>query len=264
MLPADRRFPDLERLLDLLPAADHGAAPDPIRDTPVMGTNRSSETTGGWASLPYFMPERPFSSVELPAPTVPDYVAPRDRDRVRRSADADRQRQAERAAVAAEVEPPPSLVWVWALRLTAVIVAMVAMVVVGVVAIVGGGAMLVSSARSTAAQQGVRLQHTLEQEVGVVYQMRGDRNTFEEIYEGYRTARGPDRLTAALRFVEALDAAVTNGAPMDTGAMPKVRRLQSARDGYLRSRSDWGDTARSFPGSVAVRIGLAQIPGPLP
>ncbi len=253
-LPADREFPDLDRSM--------GRTANSIPHT----GDSDSDSNPKKKVIPYYMPERPMAPV-MPAPRqgIPDYLDTAEVGDYRRRAEAEQRARLEAEVertmsqeIALPVEPEePDPVY----RVVAVVGGLAAVVCTLLVGIVLAGMISVSSARGRTDAAGDALMQALQAEVAVVYEFRGDRRRFEEIYDRYRTAtRVTDRLDAALEFVAALDRAVAAGSSMESSAEPKVRRLQAARDAYLSARDEWGDAAARFPGSAAVRSGLASPP----
>jgi hypothetical protein len=113
----------------------------------------------------------------------------------------------------------------------------------------------VSSARTEASVAGEQLTAALRVDGNVVYELGGDRSSFEAIYQQYLDARSDaERLRAALAFTDALD--------VDAGAAGhrKLDRLRAARQRYVDARARWEQVASGFPGNLAVGLGLAAGP----
>ncbi|MBX2802848.1 MAG: serine/threonine protein kinase [Myxococcales bacterium] len=247
-------FPDLEKLV-----------PPEIVDDDRDGATGSSVTasSGSWSSLPYYMPERTKPNPRPQRSQTPDYLDSRqpgwpngrdERDRLAREVTEEVRRALQRRE-----EEPEEPVWGMGVATTAIL-ATAAVVILGLLVIVGGGMASVSTAKWSADESATALMQALHEESGVVHQLRRDRTRFEEAYNLFREGRGQARLDAALAFVEALDEAHTGGLTMNEGADTQVRRLVGARNTYMQSQARWLAAATRFPGSVAVRSGLAGPP----
>jgi hypothetical protein len=203
--------------------------------------------------------------------SVPSYVAESDRGSLERQAQRNLRLRIEKE-VAAEVErtltsePAPAravedeardqrVARMLALSLAGAVVIAVLLVVS-----LGAGMVQVSLARGEADLAAEALLAALEANVSVAYEMRGDRRRFEALYDDYRDARGTDRVIAAVRFVDAVDAAVQQGAPLDRAAVQKIEELREARAVYGHAVDDWSSAASGFPGGMAAGIGLASRP----
>lgn len=267
VLPPGRRFLDLERSLALdlnqptfIPGPDERA-----RLEPEASDEGQSPLAPPRKVIPYFMPARTASPPPgEPRSGIPAYVDDSEVGGLQRQEDArERARLEEEVkeqvlrAQADAVPPPPeddtrqrALV-----ALTgAVLVAMLIFLLV-----LGVGSSWVNGARRASVIAADGLTAALEVDAAVVYELRGDRRTFEDIYQRYLDGDGAERLEAALAFVRALDGVVAAGG-VEPVAEPKVRRLQAARDEYLRARDAWEATAATFPGSLSVSVGLARAP----
>lgn len=251
-LPPHKEFPELDRIFGSW--QPHGAAePGSIEgssDGLLSAGGLGSGGTSGTAEprprsrvvLPYTMPERAQPKLYLPTPSSPP-----------------------RSVGFSPAPPAPTrrrrLLHPLLMVLLNVMLGFFALLVFVVMLSIGWGAWSIHAARSDTQDAIFDLTESLQTEVGVVYQVRGDRREFEAIYERYTASSGEERVQAALDFVAALDLAVEgDDSLMGASALPQVRRLQGARDGYLEARGAWERLAQRFPGSLAVGIGLASAP----
>jgi serine/threonine protein kinase len=290
-LPPSRRFPDLERSLaldtsqptfvpadrldgELLPprkvipyfmptpspvGRDRRSAREPSSEgrswgaTPAPPPEPDYLSPGELPPLPSLppAPERPSGTAPTPGPpslseqSVPSHVS--------QASDATSQGTGSAEGVIA----PRALRW-----LAGGIGGATLLMALGFATVIVGAVMVDDRRRDASEAAGV-LSEALRVDGNVVYELPGNKASFEAIFQRYVEA--PDdgvRLEAALAFVEALEVSVEDS---DLAAStPKVRRLREARDGYLRRRSAWADEASGFPGDLAVRLGLVEAPEAAP
>jgi len=100
----------------------------------------------------------------------------------------------------------------------------------------------------------------LANESAVVYELGGD-HTFEELYQRYLDARGPERVATAVAFADSVEREVQQRTLQDPRVAARVQRILDARDRYVEAYEGWRAAAGGFPGSVPVSLGLVAAPG---
>ncbi|HHO52094.1 MAG TPA: serine/threonine protein kinase [Deltaproteobacteria bacterium] len=252
-LPPHKEFPEIDKSLGawqpplppeprlLETPSREGILPTSLSSSPGLTPAPPEERPRGHIVLPYTMPKRPQPILYLPTPTPPS-----------RSVELTPRGPTPRAR--SWVRPLLAILINGALWLSAI-------AAFTTLATVLWGAWSVHVARLDTHDALFDLTESLQTEVGVAYQVQGDQHEFEAIYERYSASTGAARQQAALDFVAALDEAVAgDDALVGAGALPQVRKLQGARDGYLEARETWTHLSGRFPGVIAVWMGLVDAP----
>lgn len=265
VLPAGRRFEDLEKSLALDPAH------------PVSSSTPRPDPEPRRKVVPYFMPARseeapvrtvatsgvPIAEFRTP-PHLPSYLHPEAAASIRRAEEAavqQRERSAQQAQAAAtrrapEPEADPGPGWErFALPLAAAM--FLAVLLVGGVTAYGASA--VGAAHRRTDDRRTRLVDTLVAESNVVYDLGGDRRVFEELYLRAVDRRSEDHVVSALAFVDQVEALSATRGP-DAPPSESVQRLRDARSQYVDALRGWEAASTSVPGRFAVSAGLAQPP----
>ena len=286
-LPSSRRFQDLERSMAL----------DTTQPTFVPTDRQDGPLTGPRKVIPYFMPSPdplgrasptgrdgrqtpPTPSSGGPTPgSTPDYrnpgelppepspsppaplgagPAPVTEGLATLTTEVDATSRSRGSSTrSTEGALAPVLRWIGVGVAGATLVAAMAFATVVV------GALQVDGARRKSTEAAVQLSEALRVDGNVVYQLPGDKTSFEVIYQRHADATDDTgRLHAALAFVEALEASVAHGGGEVTATAPKLRRLREARETYLRSLQAWSARGGAFPGSLAVTLHLVTGPSP--
>jgi serine/threonine protein kinase len=256
VLPSDRRFEDLERAL--------GLDPDEATFTPV---DRTPLETQSPRVMPYVMPPRvPTPDRPEEVVVVPDYVDISEVGALRRAHEEQVRAADEREARARALRntPPPSAEVVEERHehhrvLGGLAGAILAGVLLALIALASGVSALRTS-RGTVDRAAGELNAALLADGDVIYALPGDRTPYESIFAQFREAKGHARVTAALAFVDAVDAAVDGTTHLDATVAGQVERLEAARDVYLDARTAHRAAAARFPGLLAVRSGLVPQP----
>ncbi len=257
-VPVDRAFEDLV-LWGIRPGSPPTEPPSP---------GRQASPDSGERSIPYIMPRREPTPMPAERAEVPAYVDISERGTLRRLADIDHKAHLEhqvqveaRQRRAAEAPPPRTSERVPTVLYAASVAGVAALGVAALVTLMlAAGIAHVGLARRQVTRTGAQLQRTLDDNVGVVYEMGGDRRHFEQLHERYRDARSADKAAHAAVLVAALAAAESAGAPTDREAEPKLDALRASKSEYDDALSAWVDAASGFPGGLATGIGLAPDP----
>lgn len=255
VIPPNRRLLDLVRALS---AADSGASA-PEREKPELTQSPESEPK---RVMPYYMPTRPRTpSIERLRQAQAYHLAEREQTTITVQGSEEDQPHITPSGARPRPSLPPSarppaqsegrsLMWL------AIIPAPLAVIAVFVA--IGIGGYQVSNSRRESSLAASRFERILRDESSVVYQIDSDRSQFEQLWDDYQKADDDDRMQIAVDFVDALDRSLP--ADASDAVVFKVRRLRDGRDRYLSARSAWGQRARSFPGVVAVELGLSAAP----
>ncbi len=249
-LPPDRTFPELEELLEPAPS-DSGSPP-----TPVSVPTREDML----AAIGYRMPRRsvPQTRREMPA----GYIVSEEGAFVALPPDEITQNIA--AQVKAEVEHAirdlddeedrgPLGIGYVATGILLVALAMVAFIAFTA----GAGVAVVAWHRQSTDAAASELVQAMHAEGSIIYDLGRDREHFEAAYNHFRDVAPPQRVDAAIAFVDLLENA---GYAFDPQGRQKLNRLRSARDDYQSAWNGWFRAARQFPGNVAIRSRLATAP----
>lgn len=265
VLPPGRRFADLERSMAL-----DGTQPtfvSPAERVRVDRIGPAHELVAVKKVMPYYMPPRPTtpSFDDSPSRAIPTYFEDGDRETLVRQQESQELADFVARGQARDVSAPPEdthrdLADERRVRTLAYVIATAALYLAVLMLILMVGTVRVSAARQSTSVAAERLTDTLRDDGNVVYELGGDRATFEATYQQYIDATdGRERLRAALAFTTALDRVRAEGRP-GAASDPKLRRLTEAREQYLESRQVWANLADRFPGNVAVGVGLAPAP----
>lgn len=167
--------------------------------------------------------------------------------------------------------PPPMPMVVprtpW-MRWTALVLLAVLLVQAVVLSI---GGLQVASAHRAADQARALWLGALATELAVVdelHDLGADRDALTALYEAQRAAEGAPQDAAAARYQDRVNEEVrtrtANPPPRKQvaaqSAKERALRMGAALDEHRYARRAWADTARAFPGSAAVGIGLASAP----
>jgi serine/threonine protein kinase len=132
---------------------------------------------------------------------------------------------------------------------------------------VGAGAVGVRTARASAEQSQGQLYHKLDAELAIVDDLGAvgaDGEQLERLYKEQREVDAKARPWVSARYVEALQRDVREHAQATQADAAKARERMARIDAAdAEARADlarWSDRAAHFPGSLAVRWGLAEGP----
>jgi len=252
-LPAGVRFDDLNKCLaldvDQPTYVPKGPVPElqpppqqPAQPAYQMAPRAQQSPPGAMGALPSYLDP---TEVAKEKRMEEAFAASKVKHEVEKAARA-------RAEVKRRQTAPPS-------RALEIGMAIVGVLVAGVLLVVGSGAGHVwwtASATSTASD---RFTSVLHSESAVVYELGGERR-FEQLYQEYTDAQGPERIAAAVAFADALEREMSHRAMLNPRVKDRAERILEARDAYAEAYDSWRAAARGFPGSLAVGIGVASGP----